>query len=315
MRKTPLLVLAYNRQDKMRRLLDALRAVKAPTIMIAVDGPKPGNAADAAKVRAVQELVGTIDWTDDVQVRFRPVNVGLRASVADAVSWATSEHGQTMVIEDDALPGPDFVPYSAAMLERFRDDERIAHISGYNLVPPQRLVSSRGSRLTLYPESFAWATWDRAWKHYDPTLEWANNVSLDDLAKVTGDRVSAARWKQHFGDARAERISTWAYRWIASMWSQGALVLSPNQNLVKYIGYDEGTHTTLKAPWHELPVYEGERSMLLEGEPAVDAAADAWVGRTIFGESPYGLARGLAISAVLEARKHYRRYRAGRLSS
>jgi len=310
MRKTPLLVLAYNRPDKMRRLIDNLRAIRPDTLVIAVDGAKPGNDADLARVQAVQALVSTIDWTDDIETRFRPVNIGLRASVADAVSWSVSTYGETMVIEDDALPGADFIPYSIAMLDRYREDDHVAHISGYNLVPPSVLRSRGGSRLTIYPESFAWATWERAWTTYDPTLEWALNASVSELQKITGSRSGALRWKQNFGDAAAERISTWAYRWIASMWSHGAVNLSPNQNLVTYIGYDEGTHATLTAPWKELPLYDGPDGGLLEGTATIDEDAERWVARTVFGETPYGVARGVAISAALEARKVWRRLRA-----
>jgi hypothetical protein len=310
MRKTPLLVLAYNRPEKMRRLLDNLSAIRPATVMVVVDGPRPGDECDRAKVLAVQELVQTIDWTNDVETLFRPANVGLRASVADAVTWAIARYGETMVIEDDALPGRDYLPYSIAMLERFRNDDHVAHISGYNLVPPSVLRAGVGSRLTIYPESFAWATWERAWRGYDPTMEWARNVSINDLAKITGTLAGAARWKQNFTDAAAERISTWAYRWIASMWSRGAVTLSPNRNLVTYIGYDEGTHTTLDAPWDELPVYDGASSTLLEGTPVLDAAAERWVARTVFRETPYGVARGVAISGALEARKAWRRLKA-----
>jgi len=117
MRKTPLLVLAYNRPDKMRQLISNPRATRPETIVVAVDGSKAGNDADLAKVRAVQELAGSIDWTDDVETRFRPVNIGLRASVAAAVTWAVGKYGQTMVIEDDALEGPEFVFTSACAAE------------------------------------------------------------------------------------------------------------------------------------------------------------------------------------------------------
>ena len=309
MRTTPLLVLAYNRPEKMQQVIDSLRVLKPKTLMIAVDGPKPGNAADAAKVEAVQRVVDGIDWTDDVETRFRPANLGLRSAVADAVTWAVSTHGEATIIEDDALPGPDFLPYSAAMLDRFRDDDRVAHISGYNLVPPQILGTSAGSRLTLYPESFAWSTWERAWSAYDPTLEWARNVTIAELAKITGSTVAALRWKQHFDDAAAERISTWAYRWIASMWSKGSLTLSPNANLVTYIGYDQGTHATLTAPWDELPVHQGGVDELIPAQIGRHVESDAWVGRTVFGESALGVVRGAAISALLEGRKIARRLR------
>ena len=311
MRTTPLLVLAYNRPDKVRNLIDRLRPQAPKNLMIAVDGPKPRNLADAAKVKAVHKVIETIDWTDSVETRLRPSNLGLRAAVIDAVTWAVERHGQAIVIEEDVLPGPDWAPYAEHMLERFRGDERIEHISGYNVVPPRILAPGTAqNRLTLYPQSIAWATWDRAWSNFDGTLDWALNVSVADLTKLTGSRFAALRWKQNFGDAASERISTWAYRWISSMWSRGALCLSPNHSLVTYAGYDEGTNSILKAPWSELPLFEGDRSSLLDTNVSRDVDADAWVSRTVFAGTPYGVTRGVAISAALAARKRIRQSRA-----
>ncbi len=307
MRTTPLLLLAYNRPDKVRRLIDRLRPQGHPTIMVAVDGPKPGNDADAAKVQAVRDAVAEIDWTDDVETLFRPVNLGLRKAVAGAVSWAVEKHGEVIVLEEDVLPGDLFVPYAAHMLERFRDDNRIAHISGYNVVPPGQLSpGGAGSRLTRYPESIAWATWARSWEHFDDSLEWGATVSVRELAGITGGRVSAARWKQSFADAAANRIGTWAYRWIASMWSRGDLTLSPNHNLVTYAGYDEGTNSALKAPWDELPLFEGTLDELDDADIRLDPRAEAWVNRVVFGGTAVGVAKGAVVSLILRARQAVR---------
>ncbi|MBU1586708.1 MAG: nucleotide-diphospho-sugar transferase, partial [Actinobacteria bacterium] len=120
MRTTPLLLLAYNRPDKVRRLIDRLRTQRPMTIMVAVDGPKPGSPGDEAKVQAVRDAVSEIDWTDDVDTLFRPVNLGLRKAVAGAVSWALEKHGEVIVLEEDVLPGELFVPYMTRMLDRFR---------------------------------------------------------------------------------------------------------------------------------------------------------------------------------------------------
>ena len=314
MRTTPLLVLAYNRPDKVRNLIDQLRPQAPRHLMIAVDGPKPGNPDDAAKVTAVHRVIETIDWTDDVETRLRPVNLGLRVAVIDAVSWAVERHGQAIIIEEDVLPGPDWAPYAEHMLDRFRDDSRIEHISGFNVVPPRVLGANAGeNRLTLYPQSIAWGTWDRAWSNFDGSLDWALNVSVADLTRLTGSRFAALRWKQNFADAAAERISTWAYRWISSMWSRGALTLSPNHNLVRYAGYDEGTNSILKPPWTELPLFDGDPAILYDTDDiARNVQADGWVNETVFAGTPFGVARGVAITAALAARKRLRQSRARR---
>ncbi len=311
MQTTPLVLIAYNRPEKMRGLLERLREQRAENIIFAVDGPKINKPGDNAKVLAVQALVESIDWTDKVETRFRETNMGLQAAVTDAVTHAVSKYGRAIVLEDDTSPGPFWVPYAEAMLERHQGERKIEHISGYNLVPDSVMANpGRGSRLSRYPESFAWATWDRAWSQFDGTLDWGLNASIADLVKIVGSRAGAMRWKQNFMDAEAGRISSWAYRWISSMWSRGSFVLSPNANLVTYTGFDEGTHTVMKAPWNEIPQFEGTLESLTEGiVPILDESVDRWVGKTVFAETPYGVARGVAISSALGIRKRYRALR------
>jgi hypothetical protein len=302
-RQTPVLILAYNRAAKVRELIEKLRELSPQVVMVVVDGPKPGNSSDEARVQAVRDAVSAIDWTPTVLTRFRPVNVGLRRSVVDAVTWAIAEYGQVIVIEEDVLPGRDFLPFAEHMLDRFRDDERVMHISGYNVVPERALTTPGAqSRLTIYPESIAWATWDRAWKHYDDELSWARSTSIRELRRITGSTMAALRWRLNFRDADAGRISTWAYRWLASIWSEGGVILSPNHNLVAYVGHDDGTHTLTKPAWVELPVFEGSRDALLAGPVEPDVPSDAWVTRTVFGGTVFGVLKGVLISVVLAIR-------------
>lgn len=308
MRTTPVLVIAYNRVDNAQRLLSCLREHGTENLIFAVDGPKPNSPEDLRKVQVVRDLVNTIDWTDKVETRFRPANMGLRASVSEAVSYAVSQHGQVIVLEDDTAPGPLWVPYATKMLDKFSSENKVEHISGYNLVPDSHLASpGMGSRLSRYPESFAWATWDRAWDQFDGSLEWALNASVGDIRKIVGSTSGALRWKQNFLDAEAGRINSWAYRWISSMWSRDSFVLSPNANLITYTGFEEGTHTVMKAPWRELPQFGGTLEELIPQEkPVLDQPADQWVAKNVFAETPYGVARGVAITAALETRRRYR---------
>jgi hypothetical protein len=193
--------------------------------------------------------------------------------------------------------------FMMSALSRYLTDKYIMHVNGYNVVPMSRLTNpTEPCRLTRYPESFAWATWERAWTHYDESLSWAPSVSTRELTDLLGSPLAAVRWKQNFADARSERINTWAYRWLASIWQNGGVCLSPNRNLVSYNGYDIGTHTRLKAAWPELPIEQ----ICDLGIDAVtlDQDADDWVGKTIFGETARGNLLGFARSAALALKKH-----------
>ena len=307
MRPTPVLLIAYNRPEKLERLVTALRKLAPPLVYIVIDGPKSWIDGDTARVEAVRAVAEHVDWGATVHTRFRETNVGLRRSVADAVSWVTGDHGDVIVIEDDVVPGPHVLDYLSHMLERYRDDPRVAHISGYNVVPPEVFEGRVGSRLSAYPESFIWATWDRAWRMYDDTLAWPrDSTDVAALRRVVRSPWAALRWRQNFADARADRISSWAYRWIASMWSRDALVVNPDVNLATYIGLDEGTHTVMTPRWRDLPLYDGPLEPLLAPASEPVAAAERWISRVVFSGTPWGVARGFAISLALGLRKSRR---------
>ena len=307
MKTTPLVLLAYNRPEKLAALIESLRISAPQKIIVVVDGPKKHRIGDEARVKQTQEVSQTINWTDDVTFEFRPENWGLRNSVEAAVTSAVDQYGRAIMLEDDARPGSSWVPYANYMLEKYESDSKVEHVSGYDLVPPTSLISpNRGSRLSRYPESYAWATWQRAWKNYDGGLEWALNAPLAEIERIVGSKIGALRWKQNFLDAEAGRISTWAYRWLASMWSRDSFMIAPNANLVTYDGYTDGTHTFLKPGWEELPRYSGDWEELVQGQLELDIQADQWAARHVYNETLYGVCRGVAISAVLELRKRYR---------
>ncbi|MEY3796338.1 MAG: hypothetical protein RLZZ170_352, partial [Actinomycetota bacterium] len=243
MESAPVLLLAYNRPEKLSQLIQRIRVLRPSVLLVSVDGPKISKPGDKDLVLATQKIIQSIDWDVKIETRFREENIGLRLAVQDSVNWAISQYGKVIVIEDDAVPGPQLLDFFNFNLQKFADDQKVMHVSGYNVVPPQNLLSETGSRFSRYPESFAWATWERAWKHYDENLTWGLESSVRDIAKITGSTTSALRWKLNFHDAAAGRIGSWAYRWISSMWSQNGTTVAPNRNLLSYSGFDEGTHT------------------------------------------------------------------------
>jgi hypothetical protein len=270
---------------------------------VGIDGPKE-NSIDKERVEKVIKEVEAINWTDDVQILERKSNLGLRLAVPDAVTWAVSKVGRVIVVEDDVRVSKDFFPYMNHCLEDYKNEQHIGHISGYNPVP-KRFISNSNvrSRASLFPESYAWATWDRAWSRYEDDLSWARGLGLGQLKKLTGSMQAAVVWKMNFSDADSSAISTWAYRWVASLWKNKLLSISPNVNLVDYQGQTEGTHTKGSRSWAEL---ETEEIMQLEPESVpslklADDLADNWIAKNIFRSTNLGVARRAAESLVLNA--------------
>jgi hypothetical protein len=299
--ETPVLLLGYNRPEQMRGLIRSLAAVKPKLILLSVDGPKANRLKDVELVCQTQEMVNEINWNAEIRTRFRESNLGLRRAVVDAVTWANNEFGKVIVLEDDVRAGPQLLDFLNYNLMKYENQRDIAHINGYNLVPNQHLSNPSGpSRMSIYPESYAWATWEKAWSKYDDNMSWAKNVSISELKNICGSTIGALRWKQNFADAAAERIDTWAYRWLASMWEQNWKMISPNRNLSSYHGHSGGTHTRIGAKFNELEI---EPIKCVHNYPLYDPSADHFIGTSIMGETYWKLIRGIAISAVLQINK------------
>ena len=303
MPEAPVLILAYNRPDQIRGLIDSMRPQAPKSVLVGIDGPKE-NSVDKERVQKVIKEVEAINWTDDVQVLERKSNLGLRLAVPDAVTWAVSKVGRVIVVEDDVRVSKDFFPYMNHCLEGYKNEQHIGHISGYNPVPRKFITGPEvRSRASLFPESYAWATWDRAWSRYEDDLSWARGLGLGQLKELTGSMQAAVVWKMNFSDADSGAISTWAYRWVASLWKNKLLSISPNVNLVDYQGQTEGTHTKGSRSWAEL---ETEEIMQLEPESVpslkqADDLADNWIAKNIFRSTNLGVARRAAESLVLNA--------------
>jgi len=279
--KPPILIIGFNRPEMLSNLFQALKTSKPKNILFAVDGPRINQPADLIKVKQVQESIKRVDWHANIETRFRSENLGLKNSVVDAVSWAIEEYGEVIVLEDDAIPGPEFYEYMTFTLSKFRMNTQIGHVSGYNQVPkpfisnPQNLY-----RLSIYPESYAWGTWSRSWKFYKDELTINSELYLEKL-------FSRLVWNQYFDLAREELISTWAFRWINALWDNKFVCISPNVNLVSYIGQSEGTHTKRKPRANELPISAYDE-LRITSNLEIDVKADKWIGKKIFHENIIG---------------------------
>lgn len=299
---TPILILAYNRPDQVRGLIESLRPHKPQKIFVAVDGPK-NSKADLAKVQSVIQELDAIDWTADIRRLIRKSNLGLRFAVPDAVNWVLCENDRLIVLEDDVRVGADFFYFMNFTLERFREDPRVGHVSGYNLVPEAEISNSQDlCRESIYPESYAWGTWSEKWQSYSDPIP---KLSFRFLTRLTGSIWSALAWRINFRNARRNNVSTWAYRWVAGVWKNGLISVSPNRNISTYVGQTGGTHTRTKPRWVELPLGE-IKGLKQNAVLAPDLEADSWMAKNIFRGSLFGALISLVESMILEVIRPWR---------
>lgn len=240
----PVALFVYNRPDHTRRTLEALqrnRLASATPLYVFADGPKPGASAAARELIAqTRAVVCSEPWTRDVTLVESGENRGLADAIVGGVQRVVDAHGRVIVLEDDILTSPGFLEYMNNALELYADDPRVMHISGYMYPLGLR---ERGTVFLRVLSCWGWATWARAWQHYNGDVE-AHLAALNTPERVRKFNVEGhADFHRQLLDNRAGRIRSWAVRWYASWLAQQGLSLFPTQSLVRNIGHDgSGVH-------------------------------------------------------------------------
>ena len=238
----PVLFVVFNRLSTVKRTLEAIRQAAPSHFFIAADGPRESVCGEKEKCQEVRDyILSNIDWDCEVKVRFLEKNLGCRKAVSSAVDWFFSEVEEGIILEDDCLPGKDFFRYAAAALEFYRNDPKVMHINGSCFGTPGNCGEYSGF-LYRYAHIWGWASWRRAWKHYDVDVK---NFDPQKMYEIfPDDRKQAARWNEILKNVIADKpgFNTWDFQWTYAVMVQNGWCVSPVRNLISNIGVEQSTH-------------------------------------------------------------------------
>ncbi len=238
---TPILFLVFNRPESTKRVFEIIRKVKPKKFFIAADGPRLKKDSEKEQCESVRTIVTQIDWECELVTLFRDKNLGCGKAVSEAITWFFSHVEEGIILEDDCLPSSSFFLFCSELLDRYRDNKKIALISGNNF----QMGKQRGNSsyyFSRYTHIWGWATWRRAWNDYDYKMseyEWlkTNYPHKKLLPKGMMDAV------------KYERFDTWDVQWMYTNFLKDRLSIMPNINLVENIGFtDDATHTRTSIP-------------------------------------------------------------------
>ncbi len=244
---TPVALLIFNRPSCTQKVFEAIRQAKPSKLLAIADGPRPDRPDDIEKCAAARAIIDRVDWDCEVLKHYADTNLGCGIRPATGISWVFDRVETAIILEDDCIPHPDFFRFCDELLERYRDDDRIMHISGNNFWA-SKYPQEQSYLFSRYTLSWGWATWRRAWQHYDFNMKsWWQMTHHDReklLKDLLGDEHAAKTWQKIFQDAQAANLACWDYQWTLACWLQNSLAIVPNVNLVSNIGFDvDATHT------------------------------------------------------------------------
>jgi hypothetical protein len=243
--QAPVIFIVFNRPEVTAQVLARIREARPKVLYVICDGPRPHRPDDAPKVAAVRALIESgVDWPCEVIRDYAETNQGCRRRVASGLNNAFARLDRAIVLEDDCLPDPSFFPFCDEMLERHRDDTEVMHLSGTNIAPSDAAASA-SYRFSRHPWIWGWASWSRAWRHYDfEMISWSERLPA--LRASFASSWEAQFWISAFDQARADlqKVNTWDFSWMFTVRSLGGLCVVPNANLVENLGIGvDSTHT------------------------------------------------------------------------
>lgn len=249
---TPILLLVFNRPKETRRVLQRLAQIRPSKLYVAADGPRQERPEEAALCDEVRDLINHLNWPCQVTTLYREKNLGCKQGVSQGIDWFFAQESEGIILEDDVLPHPSFFEFCEAMLEKYREDVQVMHISGYTFIE-EPSARTRDYLFSRFGTVWGWATWRRAWQCYDVSMQnWETH--LKKIRKAFPRSVWEKRLELYRNLADG-KIDTWDYQWTFWRLVHDGLSIVPTQNMVENIGFsDTATHTYALPLWKERPV-------------------------------------------------------------
>ena len=249
--KTPVAFLVFNRPDTTQAVFQRIREAKPPKLLVVADGPRSGRAGEAELCRRTREIATAVDWDCEVLCDFAAKNLGCKMRVSSGLDWVFRTVEEAIVLEDDCVPSDSFFRFCDELLARYRNDERVMQICGSNLLRGMGVgpVVQGSYYFSQYGPIWGWASWRRAWRHYDVRLSsWPNLRDSGAYKAFCHGRAEQKFRYDLYDKLHRGEIDTWDYQWGFAKLASGGLSVVPRVNLISNIGFGvDATHIHDKA--------------------------------------------------------------------
>jgi GT2 family glycosyltransferase len=267
----PIALFVYNRPDHTRQAVEALAAnTLAGDTPLHVFSDAPRNEAARRSVEEVRSYIRTITGFRSVTITERETNFGLARSIIEGVTGLCEMYGRVIVVEDDLVTSPHFLSYMSDALARYEYEDQVMQIAGYMF--PIELKIQDDALLLPFITSWGWATWYRAWQHFDADAKGYKRLVEDHSLR---ERFDLGGHYNYFKMLRAQqegKVDSWAIRWYLSVFLRSGLALYPRKTLVRNLGFDGSGVNCAVSKIEDAPLDRGFQVLSMPNQIAVSEA-------------------------------------------
>ncbi|HOO80218.1 MAG TPA: hypothetical protein PLZ77_00250 [Lachnospiraceae bacterium] len=241
---TPVTFIFFNRPDTTIQVFEEIRKAQPQKLYLVADGPREGNSSDLEKNTKIKEWLEThIDWDCKVTKLYAEHNLGCKNRIATGISAVLEQETETIILEDDVIPCPEFFRFCQEMLTYYCDNPRVMMVSGTNLM--KKYAMTKPYTFSCFSSIWGWATWRRAWQLYDPDVRDWPEMKKNHSFRCVQSGLAYLFLKRNIESVYTKKKDTWDIQWDYCRHKNKGLGIVPRENLIRNIGFDreDATHT------------------------------------------------------------------------
>lgn len=246
---SPVVVFTYNRYEEIMKVMSALSkniGADQTDVYVFSNAPILTVEGDEEKVTKIRKgLRGFSDAFHSYSITYREKNEGVNANMYDGIDQVINKYGRVIVLEDDILTAPAFLPFMNQALDRFEKEEEVFSVCAYNPVNMECGLPGDSFGYDVF-RSWGWATWKRCWDSFSMEED-KDIISKIDLRKAhTEAMMYTCGFQRDIPFSDNQDIKFLDYRLTRIQMAQKQTVIYSKRSLCDNIGMDGSGLTTLE---------------------------------------------------------------------
>ena len=241
MNQAPILLMTYRRFENTKLIFNLLKEYNQKKIYVFNDGLKNKlHFIDHSKTRNYLKLQKK--KFKEIELILPKKNLTQKKNLPFALEYVFKKDNMAIIIEDDCIPSKDYFKFTNILLNKFKNDLRIAQISGVNLINHRGFKRRNNDSyfFSKFTSSWGWATWRDRWMDvYDENIKtWPKIKKEKWLKDILIDKKSIKFWEKYL-DRRYKMLDDdWDKPWTLVNLINNRLSIYPSKNLINNIGED-----------------------------------------------------------------------------
>ena len=246
---SPVAVFTYNRYEEIMKVMSALSkniGADQTDVYVFSNAPIPTVENDEETVTKIREDLRRFSgFFRSYTVVNRTVNEGSNVNMYDGISQVINKYGRIIVLEDDILTAPAFLPFMNQALDRFEAEQDVFSICGYNPVTMKSRLQGDSFSYDVF-RSWGWATWKRCWDTFSME-EGKDIISKIDIRKAHTEAIMyMCAFQRDIPFPENNDIRYLDYRLTCTQMAHKQTVVYSKRSLCDNIGMDGNGLTVLE---------------------------------------------------------------------